>query len=142
MKKLVLLLTILVMLPNWSWADDANKNHKGGEQGPPGPPGQTGPPGQSIIGPTGPSGQDGASDRLNAYLGAGIRLYDAKRWQAVTYLNQDVHHGGTVVGAQAIWKLGSSYEDRRIDELERELKDLRSSMQGEETVKAVIRGSK
>ena len=130
------LICLLLLLSVGAQADDEHKNHKGGEKG------NKGDPGQSIVGPIGPSGQDGSSDRLNAYLGAGIRLYDAQRWQAMTYLNQDVHHGGTVVGLQGIWKLGDSWEDRRIDELERELKDLRSSMQGEETVKAVIRGSK
>lgn len=144
--KAVIVLAVICLVSLWSRAENPHHRHPDPIPGPAGPKGDRGDPGQSIVGP---SGSDSKQDRLNAYLGAGVRLYDAKHWSAQTYLNQDVWHGGTVVGGQILFKLGKSYEEREIEALRAELKDARALMamvanppEAEKPVRARIRGSR
>jgi hypothetical protein len=83
-------------------------------------PGPVGKAGQSI---TGPAGQDASIDHtLTAGLGFGMRLYDARHYSLNTLYTHDfVHSGNSVFGLITI-KLGKSWEERRIDKLERLLK--------------------
>lgn len=141
--KVIFVIVSICLISLWSRAQNHNP--------PAGPPGPPGPAGQSIVGPAGANGSDAdGPDRLNAYLGAGVRLYDAKYWSANTYVNQDVWHGGTVIGGLIMFKLGKSYEEREIDALRADLKASRAYLNdmanrqndSEEPIHAKIRGSK
>ncbi len=86
-----------------------------------------------VNGKDGRNGTDAQVDRsAKLALDAAIRLYDGKYVQVQAfniYLpsrknNQDVIGDGTnfMFGARVVFKLGRSYEERRIDELEKKLK--------------------
>ena len=141
--KVVFVLASICLVSLWSRAENPHHNHPNPPPGPVGPPG---PAGQSIVGPAGTNGSDAQQDRLNVYLGAGIRLYDAKRWSASTYVNQDIWHGGTVVGGLIMFKLGPSAEEREIQALRAELKAMsgyaKAPTESEKPIQAKIRGSK
>lgn len=146
MKKL-LIAAVLFGLATPVFANCGNGNGNGNgcsdNQGPQGPAGQDGLNGTNgtdgVNGTNGTNGKDGRNgtdaqvDRsAKLALDAAIRLYDGKYVQLQAFNiytpsrkdKQDVIGDGQnfMFGARVVFKLGKSYEERRIDELEKKLK--------------------
>lgn len=80
--------------------------------------GSDGQDGKSITGPQGPQGK-GLEDRTEI-IGE-VRVLDTKRTTWSVYAGRDINNGVGIYGAKVTIKLGRSYEERRLDELEARL---------------------
>ncbi len=145
MKKIMMVM-VLMSLTGMSYANCGNDNGNGngcsgnvGPQGPQGPSGQDGLNGTNgnngTNGKDGRNGVDGknASTRVMPVLDTALRIYDGRfvQLQAFNVLRLADHNkraleGSTefMAGARVVFKLGQSYEERRIDALEKKLKAL------------------
>lgn len=146
MKKLIMLLAMM-SLAGVASANCGNGNGNGngctGPQGPQGPAGQDGLNGTNgtngtngVDGVNGKDGRDGTDAQVDRSamlaLDTAVRLYDGKYIQLQAFniyqpsrkQSQDVIGDGRnfMFGARVVFKLGKSYEERRIDELEKKLK--------------------
>ena len=90
-----------------------------GRQGPPGPRGAQGPAG--VQGAAGIPGQDAPTRTLWGVEGA-IRLVDRQRYQ-IQVFDALSTEGNVFLGGRILLKLGKSWEETRIEELEKELKE-------------------
>lgn len=118
----------LLLLPVVGWAGGHNVNQEqntvvvvNSYPGPQGPVGSQGVPG--LIGPQGPAGQDYDGDhRLTTNIGADIQWYDWKHASIHSGYRYDLNHKGHMVdiGVFTI-KIGNSYQDRKIEELDRKI---------------------
>lgn len=118
-----------------------------GDTGPAGLNGSDGKDGQSIKGDAGQNGENGAAGKdgrngtdaqvdrsAKLVLDTAVRLYDGKYVQLQAFNvyqlsrkhSQDVIGDGNnfMFGARVVFKLGRSYEERRLDELEKKLRTL------------------
>lgn len=123
---------------------------KQGPPGPAGPPGPSGPPGASgpagkpgspgTAGVAGPAGAAGAPGQASASdpdpgdnslfygVGTDVRFYDAKHYGLHATYVHDFNHGiNAVFGIVAI-KLGSSYEEREIAKLKKQIDVMQTSL--------------
>ena len=113
---------------------------------------------QGNIGVTGANGKDydptilnNQNDKINdmnkrvnqlektqGIVGAEVRVYDGKKWQVTTFVDYTTTRN-TVdrAGIRFTYKVGQSYEDRRIDELEAKI----NSLQGKAQPKANVSSS-
>jgi hypothetical protein len=73
------------------------------------------------IGMTGVSGQDATVHTQYGIEGA-IRLYDHKYFQLQVFDALSTQHN-LFIGGRALLKIGKSYEERRLDDLEKKLKE-------------------
>jgi hypothetical protein len=73
------------------------------------------------IGMTGASGQDATVHTQYGIEGA-VRLYDHKYFQLQVFDALSTEHN-LFVGGRALLKIGKSYEERRLDELEKKLNE-------------------
>jgi hypothetical protein len=144
MKKLLMLLMLMALAtPAFAHDDDDEVGPQGpqGIQGPIGPKGDKGNPGNNgangtngtngvngkdgATGAQGPKGNDGDSglDATRENVGVTVRWYDWKHFSLTSGYKFDVnHHGHEIDMAVLNIKLGKSYEERRIERLERMLK--------------------
>lgn len=139
MKKLMLT-ALLMSLTGLSYANcgngpNDNGNGCSGNEGPQGPAGLNG-----TNGKDGANGKDAQVNRhfseSNLVADTAVRLYDGKRvqWQAFNTYAFGRHHSDDVFGdghnmqygVRFVYKLGSSYEERRIAELEKMIKTLKA----------------
>lgn len=112
--------------------DNGNGNGCSGQQGPAGPKGDTGAQGPvgaaGAIGPAGQSYDVSMSDRTDLILGAELRAYDSQYIQLKPFIDVVAQStaGGNVVslGMRVQFKLGKSYEEKRLEQFERELRAL------------------
>lgn len=152
MKKLILLMAVMSLTGTaYANCGNGNGNGNGcsgeqGPQGPQGPAGQNGTNGTNgtngangtdgVNGTNGKDGRNGTDAQVDRSamlaLDAAVRLYDGKYVQLQAFniyqpsrkQSQDVLGDGRnfMFGARIVFKLGKSYEERRIDELEKKLK--------------------
>lgn len=67
----------------------------------------------------------GALERTQDIVGAQLRLYDTRKWQVNAFLDYTTTRATVQeVGIRFTYKLGKSYEEQRIDDLENEIKKL------------------
>ena len=109
------------------------------------PPGPAGPAGaQGVQGIAGPEASIDNVTTVN--VGAGIRWYDWKRVSLNSGYRYDANHGGHTIDAMMVmFKFGSSYEERRIEELKKQIESLRtlaSLMLPQPSAPVTIRGGK
>jgi len=71
-------------------------------------------------------------EQTQTVIGAEVRVYDGKKWTVTTFVDFTATRN-TVdrAGVRFTYKLGKSYEEQRIDELEAKLKHITSFSQGE-----------
>jgi len=118
---------------NGSWANPADLPALKGAKGDTGNTGASGPKGdkgnEGVAGKNGKDGKDAdmshVDDELHKanqtkYLAEGIlRLYDSKRFDISAFGNYDFRgRRGHEIGARITYKVGKSYEERRIERLE------------------------
>ncbi len=151
MKKL-LMAAVLLGLSTTLMANCGNNNgngngcsNNGGSTGPQGPQGSEGPQGlqgvkglQGIQGVQGPDHIDPRMNEAKFGVDTAIRLYDSKRfqWQVYNIYSPSTHDKEDVFGdgrnlqfgARVVFKLGSSYEERRLDEQENKIKALEAAL--------------
>lgn len=94
-------------------------------------PGPTGAPGRNgtngVNGQNGTNGRDGQDASSDThYTGrASVRVLDTKRWTFGIYDTYDFRDGhNQELGVEAVLKIGKSYEERRIEQLEKLVQDL------------------
>ena len=90
--------------------------------------GPKGDPGDSIVGPAGVDGRDGRDGRdirngaTTVNLGVNVRWLDFKHADLSSGYRRDVKHGGNTIDALILGiKVGKSYEQKRIEALEKKL---------------------
>lgn len=115
----------------------AGTDGKAGDKGDTGSKGDTGEKGQQGI--QGPQGK-GLEDRVE--LIGEIRVLDTKRTTWSVYAGRDVNNGVGIYGAKVTVKLGRSYEERRLDELEAKLNMAQPTVQENVTVVPTATGFK
>ena len=108
-----------------------------GKAGDKGSQGDTGEKGQQGI--EGPQGQ-GLQDRVE--LIGEVRVLDTKRTTWSIYAGRDVNNGVGIYGAKVTVKLGRSYEERRLDELEAKLNMMQPTVQEDVIVVPTATGFK
>jgi len=92
---------------------DNGQDGKNGDKGDKGDEGKKGD--QGIQGPQG----KGLEDRYE--LIGEVRVLDTKKTTWSIYAGRDVNNNNNIFGAKVTYKLGRSYEERRLDELEARL---------------------
>lgn len=151
MRKSVVVGMLVVWLSGLGYANCGNGNGNGngcgddGTSGPQGPAGPAGPQGSvgttgamgqaGVNGTNGKDGKDGRDMTMQhehaAVIDAAIRLYDGKRVQLQVFdtyrigakPSQDLIGAGynMMLGARVVFKLGTSYEEREIARLRKQL---------------------
>ena len=154
MKKLIV---TLLFLSSVSWAC-ANSPCPTGPQGPAGKNGSNGVNGTNgingkdgAVGVAGAPGSDASIDNtIQVNVGAGVQWHE---WDNHLSLNSgyryDIHHGGHTIDALIVgYRFGKSAEDRRIDELKKQIESLRAAIPApvisvdDKPVQTTIRGAK
>jgi hypothetical protein len=79
----------------------------------------------------------GKLENTQSVIGAEVRVYDGKKWTVTTFVDYTATRN-TIdrAGVRFTYKVGKSYEEKRIDELEAKIKALHSFEQGEAEVPA------
>jgi peptidoglycan hydrolase CwlO-like protein len=91
---------------------------KSGQDGAEGKEGKSG-----ATGATGLTGK-GLKDRQELQLE--VRLTDTKKTSIATYYIYDLNNQINTVGIKFTWKMGESYEEKRLNELENQIKELKN----------------
>lgn len=121
-------LSLMLLLPSIVWAGGHNVNQEqntvvivSAQPGPQGPSGAQGVPG--LKGPQGDPGQDYDGDhRLTTNIGADIQWYDWEHASIHSGYRYDFNHKGHVVDIGVVTvKIGKSYENRKLADLEKKL---------------------
>jgi len=103
---------------------DGKKGDKG-DQGKRGKAGKTGDKGdvgsKGDTGDKGRQGDIGKGLKNRTELMAEVRVFDTRKWAGFVYGGHDFNNSINVVGAKVQYKIGSSYEERRLNELEARL---------------------
>jgi hypothetical protein len=90
-----------------------------GEKGVDGLNGQNGDKGeQGKEGVKGDKGDTGKGLKDRVELIGEVRVFDTRKWSGFVYGGVDINNSNSIVGAKVQYKLGRSYEERRLDELE------------------------
>ena len=125
----------------------AGSNGVDGATGEKGDKGDTGLKGnQGDIGVTGANGKDYDPsvlneqnnkikdlDRTQEIIGAEVRVYDGKKWTVTTFIDySSTRNSVDRAGIRFTFKAGTSYEERRINELEAKLNQAIGTNQGKE----------
>lgn len=67
----------------------------------------------------------GALERTQAIIGLDLRLYDSRKWQINAFLDYTMtRHTVQAIGVRFTYKMGKSYEETQIDELNAKLNKL------------------
>lgn len=109
----------------------AGSDGKNGEKGKTGDKGQ-----QGIQGPQG----KGLEDRVE--LIGEIRILDTRKTTWSVYAGRDFNNNANIVGAKVVYKLGKSYEESRLDNLEKKLNLLETQPEENVTIVPTATGFK
>ena len=96
-----------------------------GLQGLTGSQGETGKEGtegkQGQRGEKGEKGDIGKGLENRVELIGEVRVFDTRKWAGFVYGGADINNNTGIVGLKVQYKLGKSYEEKRLDELERKI---------------------
>lgn len=113
------------------------KNGEKGDTGSKGDEGKKGDKGQQGI--QGPQGK-GLEDRVE--LIGEIRILDTRKTTWAVYAGRDFNNNANIVGAKVTYKLGKSYEEKRLDELEAKLNMTQATVNNDVTIIPTATGFK
>ena len=98
------------------------QNGSNGENGTDGQNGESGENGQQgEKGTQGNQGERGKGLENRTELIGEVRIFDTRKWEGNLYAGHDFNNNVNIIGAKLTYKLGKSYEERRLDELEARL---------------------